>query len=468
MMAEVTIDAQVNIETDEENDCQLRRSSYRDTDCQNRVPKWGSRYRSPLSPGSCHDLCKHGVKSDPETLDRRSLVRKNSLDSPKKSPRTREVIKKELPESPRKVSSSLRRQASSPSMIKYASQKQERVSKPKTPPLAATRQLHRRNSDIIITKNSAGGSSGQTNREKKVNKETENSKIEKTKILARDRFSLSSMSSAKRFISAQSENVKKMTKVPSTLKNRKQIKVDGKCPPSKHVIEKTPYVIRPKAGNQAAGLAKRGSFTSLQSSPEKGLSSLKSQTSASSSPEAMQSDSTAFDIDNSESEYSVSDLEVEDSRIPSFQVRRLEDEDWPSSQKLKFRRGKVIDLKLEDFSQKLRFRRGNVVDVQPEDLSPSVLKFRHQEALEENQNSDNEGISLTKISSDEVLYETNAETEKVTLKHQDAETKGETWGFIDDAIEETANRLAQSRKSKVKALVGAFEAVLGRQDSPRR
>ncbi|KAL8118163.1 uncharacterized protein LOC141723594 [Apium graveolens] len=480
-MAEVTIDTLVNTETDEEKDGHLRRLSNANCDDQIRVAKRMSRYRS-ASCGSCHDFCKNGFKSDPETTKvRRSLVRRNSLDSTRKTARNYEVLKKEIQESSKKASISLRRQTSSPSQINYASEKHSRVPRPKTSSLAATQRLSTRHSEIPknsepLYVSSAGGAIGKTNSEEKVNKETENSKIEKKKILGREKFSLSSMSSTKRILRTQSDCVKKLKNVPSTLKNRMQIKeVEGKYPPtpSECVVKKTPHHVGAQAGNQAVGLVKRGSSGSSQVSEDKGLgygectvkashlpppinthtslSSLNSQSSTASPPEAMQSDDSAFDIDNSESEYSTTELEVENMRTPRFQVLSLEDKDWPSSQKLRFRRGIVLDIQLED-------------------MSPSRLNFRHQEALDEDQNgiSDTGYISLRTISSDGVKNETDSETEKVTLKHQDMEAREETWALVNDVIEETANRLVRSRKSKVKALVGAFEAVLSNPNSPRK
>lgn len=482
MMAEVTIDTPVNTETDEEKDGHLRRLSNANFDDQIGAAKRMSRYRS-ASSGSCHDSCKNGFKSDPETPKvRGSLVKRNSLDSTRRTAKNYEAIKKEIPESSKKASISLRRQTSSPAQIKYASEKHSRVLRPKTSSLAATQRLHRRHSERIIPKiseppymSSAGGSIGQTNGKKNVNKETENSIIERKKILGRENFSLSSMSSTKRILSTQSDYFEKLKKVPSTLKYRMQRKEEGKYPPTPgdRVIEKTPHVIGPQAGNRDVGLAKRGCSGLSQVSKDKGLgmgecavkashlpptvnthtslASLESQSSTSSSPEAMQSDDSAFDIDNSESEYSTTEVEVENMRTPRIQVLGLEDKDWPSSQKLQFRRGSVIDVQLED-------------------MSPSRLNFRHQEALDEDQNgiSDTECISLRKISSDGLVYETNSETQKVTLKHQEMEEREETWALVNDVIEETANRLVRSRKSKVKALVGAFEAVLSNPDSPRK
>ncbi|KAF8090165.1 hypothetical protein N665_0483s0007 [Sinapis alba] len=53
----------------------------------------------------------------------------------------------------------------------------------------------------------------------------------------------------------------------------------------------------------------------------------------------------------------------------------------------------------------------------------------------------------------------------VVLKHQETQKKrdsGVLW--FNNVIEETANKLVETRKSKVKALVGAFESVISLQE----
>ncbi|XP_047962057.1 polygalacturonase At1g48100-like [Salvia hispanica] len=55
--------------------------------------------------------------------------------------------------------------------------------------------------------------------------------------------------------------------------------------------------------------------------------------------------------------------------------------------------------------------------------------------------------------------------QKVVLKHQDVQRKKDAQGLLNNVIEETASKLVVSRKSKVKALVGAFETVISLQES---
>ncbi|CAK8563220.1 unnamed protein product [Lathyrus sativus] len=70
------------------------------------------------------------------------------------------------------------------------------------------------------------------------------------------------------------------------------------------------------------------------------------------------------------------------------------------------------------------------------------------------------GVDRTKVSG------SKSGSEKVVLRHQNVEGRKQNTGLYNNVIEETASKLAGLRKSKVKALVGAFETVIS-LDSPR-
>ncbi|KAM3269154.1 hypothetical protein P3S67_031118 [Capsicum chacoense] len=53
---------------------------------------------------------------------------------------------------------------------------------------------------------------------------------------------------------------------------------------------------------------------------------------------------------------------------------------------------------------------------------------------------------------------------KVNLRHQSRGDKKEAPILFNNVIEETATKLEETRRSKVKALVGAFETVISLQD----
>ncbi|KMZ66843.1 hypothetical protein ZOSMA_287G00060 [Zostera marina] len=126
------------------------------------------------------------------------------------------------------------------------------------------------------------------------------------------------------------------------------------------------------------------------------------------------------------------------------------DEEEPH--KLKFRRGEVVEIDSEnnDCPRKLKFKQGRVID---DDNGEDVdSKRRFKKKVDDGSGGSN--------------IETNAET--VMLRRQDGpdSNKKDAQGLLNDVIELTATKLAESRNSsKVKALVGAFETVISLQDT---
>ncbi|CAJ1944151.1 unnamed protein product [Sphenostylis stenocarpa] len=164
-------------------------------------------------------------------------------------------------------------------------------------------------------------------------------------------------------------------------------------------------------------------------------------------------------------------------------------------------------------SRKLNFRRGKVMELQPQSNNiPRRLKFRPARILGDDVRRDINGarkrtvqdnkrggggsggsevnaantksekiggkiqtvegskkriIVGRKVGGDNSKVEgAKSGSEKVVLKHQDVEGKKENPRSYNNVIEETATMLTELRKSKVKALVGAFETVIS-LDSPK-
>ncbi|KAL5544561.1 hypothetical protein UlMin_008345 [Ulmus minor] len=198
------------------------------------------------------------------------------------------------------------------------------------------------------------------------------------------------------------------------------------------------------------------------------------------------------------------------------------------AQKLKFRRGTVVDLKPENNApRRLKFRRARLLgeiqkgkgDVEKESIrkseaddnefgtkkEPEKVVIRHQNvegttrrstrkkeiyvgersdtktSLQNQSKKSNpekvvsryqlgEGTtrraSLRRKETNEgKLVGTKTNSEKVVLRHQKVEGKKEVQSLFNNVIEETASKLVETRKSKVKALVGAFETVISLQDN---
>lgn len=114
---------------------------------------------------------------------------------------------------------------------------------------------------------------------------------------------------------------------------------------------------------------------------------------------------------------------------------------------------------------KLKFRRGRIVDVQSENNGPRRLRFRRGRVLGDDGGGQGDSRRRTyKKRSDNETIDSRLSSEKVILKHQDVQGKKDSQGLFNNVIEETASKLVETRKSKVKALVGAFETVISLQD----
>ncbi|GMI99265.1 hypothetical protein HRI_003595800 [Hibiscus trionum] len=118
------------------------------------------------------------------------------------------------------------------------------------------------------------------------------------------------------------------------------------------------------------------------------------------------------------------------------------------------------------FSNANDCRRGKIVGVHSDNNGPWQLTFRQGSVLEENQNNITEGRrTFTRRGVDSDQNDNELGEGKVVLRHQDVLGKQDGQGLFNIIIKETANKLVETRKSKVKALVGAFETVISLQDS---
>ncbi|KAF8667499.1 hypothetical protein HU200_052694 [Digitaria exilis] len=120
--------------------------------------------------------------------------------------------------------------------------------------------------------------------------------------------------------------------------------------------------------------------------------------------------------------------------------------------------------------RKLTFRRGTVLN--PNDSSssstPRRLRFRPALATADSSSSRSRVNRITgrRNSSSATARDTAAEVVVLRRRQDGKETKKQEQVLFNNVIEETASRLvAEARKSKVKALVGAFETVISLQEN---
>ncbi|KDP31306.1 hypothetical protein JCGZ_11682 [Jatropha curcas] len=129
------------------------------------------------------------------------------------------------------------------------------------------------------------------------------------------------------------------------------------------------------------------------------------------------------------------------------------------------KKDRVVSTKEE--ARKLSFRTVKLLELQPGISSPRRLKFKrrfHSDSQIDLIETPKRSPKKTVLTDDVEAIVENSEREKVVLKHQDVEEKTEQ-SLLNNVIEETATKLAETRKSKVKALVGAFESVISLQDA---
>lgn len=120
-------------------------------------------------------------------------------------------------------------------------------------------------------------------------------------------------------------------------------------------------------------------------------------------------------------------------------------------------------------AKQLSFKRGKTLEPKPEDSSPTWIKFRKRAVQE--QKTETEGRKKKNLKDKRLVLETKSEScgsskrEKVVLRHRKVEGKKKMITLFNNVIEETLNKLTKVRKSKVKALVGAFETVISLQET---
>uniref|UniRef100_A0A1J3DHH7 Calmodulin-binding domain-containing protein n=1 Tax=Noccaea caerulescens TaxID=107243 RepID=A0A1J3DHH7_NOCCA len=223
--------------------------------------------------------------------------------------------------------------------------------------------------------------------------------------------------------------------------------VDEKC--KDLVEEKTLYVIKMKTGNETieSDQNQRCVMNSPSDDPPSS-SQLKNQGEA--EDIAIEDPETEADDVSSEEEEDEDDdgnnVSFSDDKNTSRQTKSQE------SMKLRFKRGKIVDFGSRDNSpRKLKFKRGKTVT--GADTNSKSSGGRSLKSKGNNFRNDKE-------------QQNELRSSKVVLKHQDTQKKRDSRVLLfNNVIEETANKLVETRKSKVKALVGAFESVISFQEN---
>ncbi|KAK1305806.1 hypothetical protein QJS10_CPA10g02036 [Acorus calamus] len=244
------------------------------------------------------------------------------------------------------------------------------------------------------------------------------------------------------------ENLKAAFPAPGPKNTKKSESLDDK------ISEKTLYIIDTKLENGSSESTIEQELEKDQSSPPFPTSS--------SSP-----------LSRSSSRY-ISSLHEEDQyESESSTISEASDSvglQGGKDTKKSFRRGAMVHPEEADLApHKLKFRSGKVIDLQCENNGPKILKFRKGRSMGENANNKGDigrrSFRRRKEVSSGGSKDPTLEAKTVVLKHQDVQEKKDMQGLLNHVIEETASKLVETRKSRVKALVGAFESVISLQES---
>ncbi|EOA20264.1 hypothetical protein CARUB_v10000566mg [Capsella rubella] len=115
------------------------------------------------------------------------------------------------------------------------------------------------------------------------------------------------------------------------------------------------------------------------------------------------------------------------------------------------------------------FKKGKILESKPDDSTATSIRFKKRIVQEPKLRSDVNKKKKNMKDKREGIGKINGEgkREKVVLRHRKVEVKKKLQTLFNNVIEETVNKLEEVRKSKVKALVGAFETVISLQDNDR-
>ena len=166
--------------------------------------------------------------------------------------------------------------------------------------------------------------------------------------------------------------------------------------------------------------------------------------------------------------------EVNDNQSNGTGIRRgtigREKVDDSQSNGAGIKRGSIGRKEVDDSeSNDAGTEKGSTGRKEVDDSQSNGAKIKCKKVVMKKQERDLEGSRRMsfrrKYGSAGMLNGIDTSPEKVVLRHQDVKGRKDVQKLFNNVIEETASRLVESRKSKVKALVGAFETVISLQDT---
>ncbi|KAE9612630.1 hypothetical protein Lal_00005897 [Lupinus albus] len=314
----------------------------------------------------------------------------------------------------------------------------------------------------ITSLNSSEGFRGQRNRDIKMEKGAVPSKAASRKLMKPLTAPLSPKVVLKRVQGINSKKSKSL-KVVSQLENQQTGNariVDPEELNNDEVEEKTLYVIKMESENKTLQSDHYSSYNDEPSLPQISTPNFASSSNFQPISEEVSEEG------QEESEYTTTKHE-EDSVSRNHEEYVENRKTLEAVVKGKSRKGGIVYSEDKDDQMlKLKFRKGRMIENKIESNSPRKLKFRKTKVYQKAHVKADSQRKIFKRRVEACADSTGATPgpEHVVLRHQDKKDKKGAQGLFNNVIEETASKLAETRKSKVKALVGAFETVISLQD----
>ncbi|CAI9777411.1 unnamed protein product [Fraxinus pennsylvanica] len=393
-----------------------------------------------------------GIKTSIRKHKPSPITKASSLDPP-------EIIKREISSPSTKVEVGQKRDTSTDNKMPRDEKKTNNLSKKHSPSVQLKPVKVKPSSSPSGTLDVIHGK-GRKSCDVKIGRKMAAHKLSDGKKGAPPTASLSPKISLSRTISLKSRRARSLKPVSMLKDQNMMCKTETKISNDEKVPEKTLHVIKTEIGNNLSEFIPNDHVIPIPSpSSPKSLSNEKPSSLSSQEEEEEEEEEEETEYTDSEADDFVSDY---DTIEEIGGIETAED----TNNKTR-RKSTVISEDKDGTPSKLKFRRGKVVDLQSDNSSPRRLRFRRGRVLGEDQNGkgDLKRRIFKKGGSNDDKNGTDPSSKKLVLKHQDVQGKKDAQGLFNNVIEETASKLVVSRKSKVKALVGAFETVISLQET---
>ncbi|GAU19824.1 hypothetical protein TSUD_170500 [Trifolium subterraneum] len=233
-------------------------------------------------------------------------------------------------------------------------------------------------------------------------------------------------------------NIHKSLKTVSRVKNQPKPRKVEPAEQCNEVKEKTLYVIIESEDQTFQSDQNENLDIELSSNAQNATSELEEDSCLGNNGKENMDNLEILDLEGEENE------KRQKGETENLDIMDLEVEESEKPQKGETENSEILDLEVEENEKPQEGETENLVESQMEKSSPRELEFGRGKVSKDNDNDD-------KVDADETDVITGVE--KVVLRHQDVKGKKDEQVLLNTVIEETASKLVEIERSKVKALI---------------